>query len=482
MSEDGVARVGAGEPQTIKDECGLADDDSLPLVSLFCVHGIGMQADGQTAGEVREATHLGLTALGGTHRPSTATPVQGVPAAIEDVVTVAGMTLRLRYRDGWWDERAVMPSAWRVLLWVFRVAPFSLWGTATLWMTDLAAIASAKHGRRDGFPVPLLAFSGLALAIVGAPTLMLIGLPLLSASLILPPTRQLAQRILQRYIGDAWNYRSDQLDEEVIGPMRGEVAAERDAADVVVLVGHSQGAEIARRVALTELVDGHVWVGSGEAQLGMLRTLRRSRLLPYLLWPYLIVFPALFTWSFTASLELLTSVFTAFLELLTHPTATTVQIDEVMRAASDALLAGVWPSTLPQLTLGAVTIGMGLMTAKAARHPADVLQQPNGAVLVVKSLIDPVCFGTSNENAVVRYVALPKKRHWIHQHMRYFTSPTTGIAILESLFGTNPLGVTPKVPTLGKRASFLGACAAVLTGTATLLVGFSEWQLLHQLH
>lgn len=479
MSDDGAYEAGR-----IVSQQPDGSDSALPVVTLFCVHGIGVQAEGQTAAEVRTAVQLGLTTLGGEHRPSTAESAVGVPDADEDVVQVAGHRLRIRYRDGWWDERAVAPSAWQVLGWMFRVAPFALWGTATLWMTDLVAIAEAapdRPGRRDSFPVPLVAFVGLTLAIVGGPAVMLLALPLLAVALMLPPTRRWAQRILQRYIGDAWSYRSDQLDDDVIGPMRADVAAERDAADMLVLVGHSQGAEIARRVALTEAVNGCVWIGSGEAQLGMLRTLRRSRLLPFLLWPYLLISPALITWCFMASFRLVTAVFTAFVELLTHPSATISQTGDVLQSTSDALLAGLWPSTLPLLATGAVFAAMSLVAAKVARHPADALQQPAAEVIVVKSLVDPVCFGTSNEHAVVRYVPLPKKRYWLYQHLRYFTSPITGIAILEAIFGTDQLGVTPTLPTLGKRAKLLGATSAAVAASVTLIVGLSELHLLHRL-
>ncbi|MFJ4221764.1 hypothetical protein [Curtobacterium luteum] len=461
-----------------------SSDSALPLVTLYCVHGIGVQKDGQTAAEVRQAVHLGLTTLGGMHRPSAAGTPAGVPDAPEDVVQVAGQHLRVRYRDGWWDERAVVPSAWRVLGWMFRVAPFALWGTATLWMTDLVAIAEAapeRPGRQGDFPVPMLAFVGLTLALIGGPAVMLVALPLLTMLLLLRPTRPWAQRLLQRYVGDAWHYRSDQLDENVIGPMCADVAAERNAAATLVMVGHSQGAEIARRVALIEPVYACVSVGSGEAQLGMLRTLRRSRLLPYLLWPYLVVAPALITWCFTGSVRLVAPVFTAFMELLTQPAATTSEVVAVLQRASDALFAAILPSTLPLLTTGAVFILMGMALAKVARHPADALQQPDGRAIVVKSLIDPVCFGTSNEHAVVRYVPLPQKRHWLRQHLRYFTSPITGVAILETVFGTKELGVTPTVPKLGKRATLLGAIAAVTAAAVTLIVGFNELQLLQRL-
>src|SRR5699024_3253128 len=99
-----------------------------------------------------------------------------------------------------------------------------------------------------------------------------------------------------------WLYRSKELDQVVLPSLQRLVGIGLQNADRAVLLGHSQGAELTRRVGLrlARAADDEtahresvrfVWVGSGENQLNTVRALARSRWLPLVLWPYLLAWP-----------------------------------------------------------------------------------------------------------------------------------------------------------------------------------------------
>src|SRR5699024_799242 len=120
---------------------------------------------------------------------------------------------------------------------------------------------------------------------------------------VVPAWRHRVRMIIVDVLGDAWLYRSKELDQVVLPSLQRLVRTALQNVDRVVLLGHSQGAELTRRVGLRlarqtdDDETAHresfrfVWVGSGENQLNTVRALARSRWLPLVLWPYLLAWP-----------------------------------------------------------------------------------------------------------------------------------------------------------------------------------------------
>lgn len=454
---------------------GSPGNDALVRFAFVCIHGVGMQQQGDTQTAVAGSFAAGVERLGGEY------------TTLPDGVSDGDRVLRGRaaipgqqpfvaeFHDGWWDERAAVPAARNVLGWVLRVVPFALWSTAALWSWDLEAIRSAQT-RRSPLPLPFTAFVGMLGLVCALP---LIGLTLLVVgvlSLFSETVAARARTVITRFVGDAWSYRSDGLDDSVIAPLRVTTARARADADAVVLVGHSLGGELARRVALTEDVDGCVFVGSGEAQLGFFRMLRRSRWLPVALWGFLVVFPLVMS-------AMVRSGFGVVVEMVR---AVMTTVDHMVAAFSAAARAEVAPVTFaldPGAVLdaalrdlavtavgGVVVFAMALLVAKLVRRPEDIEQQPDCETFVVKSLVDPVSFGPTAPGAFVRWVPIAARRPWM-EHVTYFRKPEAGVVLVESLIGTTAVGGAPTLPRLSWRAEAAGVVAAFVLIGATWAAG-----------
>lgn len=427
----------------------------------LCVHGIGVHGSGALAEDVAACMTTAAEELGGI-----AEPLPAEPDAPAELVHRAQINLPQRepfiaeFYDGWWTRRVRRPRFWTVLLWTLRIAPLTLLNTASLWFRDRVF----SRGRSSRGLLTALLPAAL-FALLAAASVLLLPV-LLGLTAAISALRSRAQTVVVDFIGDAWLYRSDELDHSVLPHLTSLARTARSLADTVVLVGHSQGAELTRRAGL-RLTRHHpddggfrfVWVGSGENQLNTVRALARTRYLPLVFWPYLLGWP-----------------------LLMH----------VMLSPGSPL----WPEMQPAGRLGAAVLALAvyfvagvLMTRLISRPPRDMGQLPGGLSWYVQSILDPVSYGSAAvrgpahrpEAVAVRYVPRHAGRPWWMEHVTYFEKPETGHTLLEAgLEVPEPLApeLPPQVPVW-----VLALCAAAVAALLGLgwLVGDWQWQLLDPL-
>lgn len=454
---------------------GSPGNDVLTKFAFVCIHGVGMQQQGDTQTAVADSFAAGVARLGGEY------------TTLPDGVSDGDRVLRGRaaipgqqpfvaeFHDGWWDERAAVPAARNVLGWVLRVVPFALWSTAALWAWDLEAIRGAG-ARRSPLPLPFTAFVGMLGLVCALP---LIGLVLVGVGIVSLFSRSVATRtstVITRFVGDAWSYRSDGFDDSVIAPLRATTARARSTSDAVVLVGHSLGGELARRVAIDEDVDACVFVGSGEAQLGFFRMLRRSRWLPVALWGFLAVFPLVMSAMVGSGIGVVVEMVRAVAVTIEHmvaalSAATRTEVTPAILALDpSAVLDAALRDLAVTLVGGAVLFVVALLVTKLVRRPEDIEQQPRCETFAVKSLVDPVSFGPTAPGAFVRYVPISARRPWT-EHVTYFRKPEAGVVLVESVVGTAAVGGAPALPRLSWGAEAAGVVAAFVLIGATWAVG-----------
>lgn len=450
----------------------------MKTTAYVCVHGVGIHESGVLVDDVRSAVEHGAARLNGT-----VVEVSVGDEAPEELVSRAEIAVpgqeafAAEFYDGWWDRGVERPNFWQVLRWALRIAPLLLLNTAWLWFTDRVSELDSKS------------FYGIAAAVLPAALFLtlapaaIVALPVvLAVSAAIPPWRRTVHTIIVDVIGDAWLYRSRQVDQLVLPGLRRLTATAGRRADRVVLVGHSQGAELTRRVGLSLTRDGEaepqgrfrfVWVGSGENQLNTVRALARTRWLPLVLWPYLLAWPVF--------------IYPVLNQLFADVGRAWELVGEGQVGAATA--PGAAALGLAVSIVAFVAAGM-LFTRVLARPARDAGRLPAGRSWYVQSILDPVSFGSAAVRArtdgseggpqevAVRYVPRHRSRPWWQEHVSYFEKPETGGVLIEA--GTDhpsrlAAGVVPRVPLWLLVAS---AAAVVLVLTGGYLVGRWQWSLL----
>lgn len=437
------------------------------------VHGVGVHDSGDLARETFDAVGRGADVVGGS------VEVLGVPDdAPVELVHRAQVNIPdhepfiAEFYDGWWDARARRPSFWVVLLWLLDVVPFALLSAVGGWFSDRWREAC----RRSSGHVVALLTTGVLLALTPLVAgLLLVGLPLAG---LVPAWRSRLHPVMVEILGDVWLYRSDELDEEVIPHLCRIVHLAQGRADRVTLVGHSQGAELSRRVALLTAPRRCVWVGSGEHQLNTVRMLATTRWLPLVVWPLVLAWPV-------------------FVHQVIHWAAGGLDADS-------GPLNAAWV-TVRMLFVVASMAFYGLVAAQVVRWlqrvPDDVGRVPPSRIWHVKSLLDPVSYGTifpsqiadepplpeSPEPEVpqqevpergrvwVRYVPAHAEEPWWREHVSYFSRPSTGAVLLEAGLD-DPTPLWPKNP---PRVPLWWVMLAPATTLALILCAYlvGRWQL-----
>jgi len=419
-------------------------------VVLLCIHDIGRQREGETAADVARSVALGAESIEAQVQSLDNDDETGprLRFTLDD-----GQTVTLRFEDGWWDEQVTAPALSVPLWWALRVTPFVLWNTAALWAFDLDQLQGRRFGSGHAARV-LLPFLAMVACFFLAPIAIVVAVVALVLSWPVPAVRRGIRRVLVDWLGDAWSYRSNLLDESVVQRLKD--AATRAASDgaTVVLVGHSQGAEIGRRVALDAPVTSSVWVGSGESQLSALRVLQRSRWLPPVLVLAAVLFPPLFALVASRGWDLVRGAVGLAAAFVSAPGQGGV--DDAFAFVGTALGS----AALDLLVVG-VIVALAALVARAAQPPSDLLQQPEGEIIAVKSLLDPVCLGPNGGDPLVRYVPVSRPREWFLEHVRYFDKKETGLAVLEAVFGSAALPSEPYAPRVAPWVYAVAAIAAV---------------------
>lgn len=433
--------------------------------AFVCIHGIGIHDSGGFAAQVHQCLTTAAQELGGTvtevtgNTPQTALHRAEVRLPDQDPFIA-------EFYDGWWDRRTPRPSFWTVLLWLLQIAPLALLNTGVLWCADRLA---ELRGRSLRTLLTALLPAGVFIAV--AP-LAVVVLPLvLLVAAAVPAWRGHLQSIIVDIVGDAWLYRSKELDTDVIPHLMQLTLRAASHADRVVMVGHSQGAELSRRVGLRlerdrtpgAEVRRFVWAGSGENQLNMVRALARNPFLLLVFWPYLLAWPPV--------IHLLGTV-------ITERTAAAVSVWSSGAGLGAGVQHGLW--VLGAVALGVAFIAVGVAAIRVlVRPPRDAGNIPRGMSWYVQSVLDPVSFGSAgvrdrvggSQSAMVRYVPVDRSRPWWFEHISYFAKQRTGEVLLEAaLERPHPLRPPhrPVVPLWVLVASAAGIVVAIW---ASFLIG-----------
>ncbi|MDQ1218286.1 hypothetical protein [Microbacterium arborescens] len=415
--------------------------DSPPDVVMICIHGIGRQLEGQTAREVARSIRLGSDRLGFTTEDAAHGPDEAARLVIQDD-TSGRVTLGIV--DAWWDQRVRPPETRRTLAWLLRVAPFTVWVVASAWGYEANSFASAKYSNH-AIRRTALQLTSLLVFLIGAPLFLTITLLAMVTLWPFKRPRRAIKHLVDVWGGDAWSYRSDLLDVEVIGPVVEHIRKMRGRGIPVVLVGHSQGAEIARRASIDEPVEACVRVGSGELVLGFLRTMRVSKWAPYVLWTHIVTSILLLLLALSCAWRALAAMLEAAATMIgaISPFPSDINalrefnrswassLDVVATALIDAGFDSLWIS----FAIAISSLAAGFLLRLVARPPADLrTSSQESNVMLVKSLWDPVCPGPYAPEALVRYV--PAKLPLWREHVSYFEKAETGLALLESIIGS----------------------------------------------
>jgi len=409
----------------------------MPSIAYIAIHGVGRQEDGKTA-EAMSASFIDGTSRVGATFVDDPQPQRGSVRSGQ-LTTAAKTTQHVRFIDAWWDQDVSPPRLPLVLRWMLRVTPFMVLTTIAAWATDLL-VAGQTSTRWDRRLFTLISGASILVAFVLTPLVVIVLVVVNILAVLRPHAYPVLNNIVLSVFGDAWLYRSEELDSGVIPRLTALVEEAKSTSDAVILVGHSQGAEIGRRLALATPVDACVWVGGALTPLATLRTLRNSPALPWVLWVYVLLVP-LITSTVIAhvlrttgdALGTIWEGFTSILETTLGDTSAAQRGSE----ASDRMFALAF-ADLPAMLIFLLFIVIAAVVLRwAARWPADLLHQPLCPVFEVKSLADPVCFGAQNDQSIVRYVPIRSGMAVFREHVAYFQKPDTGIALLEPLIGVD---------------------------------------------
>lgn len=446
----------------------------MKTTAYVCVHGMGTHDSGALAADALEAVQHAASTAGGrliTQPIGPEAPTELIHRAVVEYPHHEPFIAE--FYDGWWDRGLDRPSFWPVLGWALRIAPLVMLNTAWLWFGDRLADRSTASLRSWA-----QAILPAALFLVLAPAVIVLLPVVLAAAAVVPPLRRAVHRVTVDFIGDAWLYRSDQLNRLVLPRLTTLTRTAGKHAQTVVLVGHSQGAELTRRVGLRlareqntddDVERASVWVGSGENQLNAVRALARTRWLPVVLWPYLLAWP-----------------------VFLHPVVNRL-LSELIRAwtfavdghIGPAALAGAVALLLAAAMLAFVAAGM-FFTRLVARPPSDAGRLPPGRHWYVQSILDPISFGSAAvrsrssqaDQVRIRYVPRAGQAPWWQQHTTYFSKPHTG-EVLIAAGAEQPAQLTwgkaPRVPSW-----LLILCAVVIAAVLTggYYLGGWQWSLL----
>lgn len=388
----------------------------LPIIECLCVHGIGVRGTepGHTAHAVATCLERGVVEAQGQF---TRLPAAEVPdgASVRARVQLADHDVVVRFHDLAWHHLIGSPSLREVFWWALRVAPLMPIIVATAWYQDRAVedrIRSRGWHRIDQImSTCLVLVSALAALLVLIPVGLIAGI--LSAPL--PRVRERLRRILVEVLGDAWLYRSNRFEDTVIPHLVDRAQKISAQGGTLCMVGHSQGGEIARRMSLLHAPEACVAVGTGEAPLGMLRTLGSNPFAWMWYWLFYAVFPAFFVWMGREMFGVIDAAVTAMVvpAVTFSPTA-----------HASALI--------PMVFFILVTTLIGL----TVRRPADLGQRAQCLNVQVKSLFDPISYGSSNSRDVLRFQPPSGRAANLMEHTQYFSTIHTGLFLAEALFGS----------------------------------------------
>lgn len=472
---------------------GKSANHKTPSLGILCVHGIGNsgKAPGHLPNEIWKSLSEAISNLGGSTRPlkyrgqrsknvSSYSPTHQYKVSFPE----KGEFI-LRLYDGAWHPDSPHRTNREVFLWLFKILPFLPIIITNLWISN-----RVEENENDDISNGTLIGALFIFALTC--TLSPLAFTLLAIITILPSNifKHKAQltALINSTLGDAYSYQRGHMDptnpSTIVSKLIAKLKHIKRGSDTVLLVGHSQGGELCRRVSQLEPVDGCVYVGSGEAPLTALRILQKSPFLPTVIYFVYITFPVVFA-MFAAPLltelgemwNTLKSIVSTLSETLT--TRDPISALVTMRYDID-ITSMLTNSVIGILIVSGYAIVLFGLTRSVTRRPDDVKEADIEGNLYVRSSIDPVSFGSLTTGVKTRYIPYRNYGNLINSvmlaHVSYFKDWHTGGFILEAAFGSEEFDFSeyfrPKPFPLWIWALTIPTAIVVLV--ATFLVGSYE--------
>lgn len=250
-------------------------------VGILFVHGIGAQQRGDTLLEFGEplvqsmSDWLGENAVA-LHGTDIAAGAAGVPAHTYATVIAHEAERRLVVAESWWAETFHPPRYWPMAAWLVSAVPFVVFRA---FDHRVGMVTTNERIDKHDFWWPWRHVERVGKNVVSSALVLVasLAIALLGVVAVIPAVRRFilsAQTLLIRYIGDSYAL--------LIGPAGADAMVSRVECDLawleersvkhVVIVAHSQGAEIVRRVlarraAGSASIASLVTLGQGIAKL-----------------------------------------------------------------------------------------------------------------------------------------------------------------------------------------------------------------------
>ncbi|MDO5493029.1 MAG: hypothetical protein Q4F53_05395 [Nesterenkonia sp.] len=371
------------------------------------------------------------------------------PAVSLDLRAPDGRRVSAEFVDARWHELLDPPRYATVFGWALRAVPVVTGTALAAWTLD------AVRSRRDRPWSMLLHLGLLLLGHCLSAAVMAAALVVVLVASVAPGFRLRFRRFMTETVGDAWLYSADHLIAEVLPVLDRALDVSLRRTDRTVLVGHSLGAELCRRLlaerGASEASDGDaegdgdraadvssLWVGSGRT---MLRMLRGSARRPGYAVGVLVQQVA----ALIGSSALLVGV---------------LQADPRLAATAGAGLIGVLLTFWWTVVRGADTVG-------------PVPDDAGGRVLAVSSPLDPIGAGFTGLSGLHRYIPVGRPFELLREHVTYWRKPETGTAVLQ-IAGVEGFAL-PEAPARYPWWTFLagGLIAAAWAGAAQAFITLS---------
>ncbi|MCI9888691.1 hypothetical protein JT358_09495 [Micrococcales bacterium 31B] len=520
---------------------------------VVAVHGIGRQREGDAAGEATqclerfapsdlrvESTFLyggsckvplpsGSRSAGTAGRPAALlwprAPQVVVAGASVDTLdhelsitpkgSKTGKARPLLVTEAYWDNLVQPPASHRLTLWCTVMAATVMWHYAsTALFLDFDAWRTGRRGgsfwRRTVGPWLSMIFNAffftVATPLVAVATF-IAGLALGLVQYAAPRSRlaRAAHSALSDTVGDAWAYTSTDQGPILVAAVRRRIEEVREQCERVIVVGHSQGAELARR-ALVEgaRAEGFGSIGSGQLVLGAIQLARKSLLVLVMAWLSIVMFPlALYLSSFwvqqialgvAASVGSLWDRATGASGLAAvgqapAPNPTHAPTEPAMPASITAAVERGLTAVLEfPLHYALTLLGFALFCALIfVFHRRPVESRWGGSVrrIDVYNTFDPVSFGAAqfpDARAIrPRFTLRTLGQVWTtiaHAHTQYWQHRTTGVAMWDLILERSSPVPARRTPSETRIAWTLKAFAAAVCAVLSYLLGAGLFALL----
>ncbi|EIU18379.1 hypothetical protein [Mycobacteroides abscessus] len=463
------------------EEAAEEPSEELFRFGLVCVHGIGAQSQGSTADSVVQVIQSGVEKLGGTTDTLPAADC-GDCVMRQMVVSLPNIdAFELHIYDAWWDRLVEPPALGTVMRWLIKIGPLVATALVGALAMELEQLREQRRPNHNSDHPPAMLGLPMLISTVITPLLYLL-FPLIVIICALPKKGQFLRDVFTNVLGDAWLYKSGECENKVIPYLETILKRADSNSNVVVLLGHSQGAELSRRAAIESEVQigACAWIGSGRFPLTFLRVIDWSRWYGPLMWLHSVVFPLLFTWFMQRILAMtilmLMSLLTMAFDLQSLAEGRVPEGSDwsAFKELMNVLLWSI-PSFIAMSVVPLIIVFAG---RGSSRVPSDIEIDPSCTVMAIKSPLDPVSFGVE-ENAVVRYI--PPRRNpatWISEHTSYFQKAETGLALLELLWGSELIEYDKYEPKPRWWMKTLSVAAFIVLLAVYLTVGTLEIRLL----